>query len=332
MAGDTFERAKLLHKVISAVGWAGKPEEIAEKVKQLERGLPAEDQFAALCVWMGKCSLIHKLEQEQFPNFSREEYQVPDFLSVFDLQAKRIPTLIEVKKTSGIELEPFGSKYYSKLTNYAKLMALPLLIAWYIEDLNLWCLFDIERMQKKNSAFHIDFHTATNNSLLGAIFNDVIFRIKPGLKIQFILRKDAGTEIRDPTTGKLKQFSGVLEEIAYLNPSDKKIITDPLLSKFLELLFYAVDNDSNDSEDEKYVTINFYTTKEENLFAHQLLGVMAFGTAIMRDTPPTWVQVLRGNSFQMDYQSVRNALSAGVKEGAFGMILRQNPVIRPAFL
>ena len=314
------------------IGWAGKPEDIADKVKQLERGLPVEDQFAALCVWMGKCPLIHKLEQEQFPNFSREEYQVPDFFAVFDLATKRMPALIEVKKTSGIEFEPFGSKYYSKLTNYAKLMKLPLLIAWYIEDFNLWCLFDIDRMQTKHGAFHIDFHTATNNSLLGAIFDDVIFRIKPGLKIQFSLRKELGSEVRDQTTGKLNKFSGVLEEIAWLNPNDKRIKTDPLLSKFLELLFYIVDNDSDDSEDEKYVTINFYTTKEENLFAHQLLGVMAFGTAIMRDTTPTWVQVLRGNNFQMDYQSVRNALSAGVKEGAVSMILKQNPVIRPAFL
>jgi len=332
MARETFERAMLLHKIISEVGWAGKPEEIAEKVRQLERGLPAEDQFAALCVWMGKCSLIHKLEQEQFPNLSREEYQVPDFLAVFNLSGKKIPALIEVKKTRSIELQPFGSKLHSKLTNYSKLIKLPLFIAWYIEQFNLWCLFDIERMQKKRGAFHIDFHTATNNSLLGAIFDDVIFRIKPGLKIQFIVRKEPGSDVRDPTTGKLNKFSGVLEKIAWLSPSDKRIKTDSLLRKFLELLFYIVDNDSGDSEDEKHVTINFYTTKEENLFAHQLLGVMAFGTAITRDTTPTWVQVLRGNNFQMDYQSVRNALSTGVKEGAFSMILRQNPVIRPEYL
>ena len=332
MARERFQRAMLLHKAISMLGWAGKPEDIAAKVRQLERGLPAEDQFAALCVWMGRCSLIHKLGQEQFPNLSREEYQVPDFLAVFDLSSKKVPALIEVKKTNGIRLAPFGSKYYSKLTNYAKLMKLPLLIAWYIERFNLWCLFDIERMQRKRSAFHIDFHTATNNSLLGAVLDDVIFRIRPGIKAQFSVRKESGSEIRDPMTGELLKFSGILEEIAWLNSSDKRMNTTPSLRRLLEFLFYVVDNDTKDSENDEYVTLTFYTTKEENLFAHQLLGVMAFGTAILRVATPSWIEVLKSDGFQMDYQSVREALSTGVKEGAVSMILKQNPVVRPEFL
>lgn len=332
MARERFQKAMLLHKAISMLGWAGKPEDIADKVRQLERGLPVEDQFAALCVWMGRCSLIHKLEQEQFPNLSREEYQVPDFLAVFDFSTKKVPTLIEVKKTHGIRLAPFGSKYYSKLTNYAKLMKLPLLIAWYIEGLNLWCLFDIGRMQRKRSAFHIDFHTATNNSLLGVIFDDVIFRIRPGIKAQFNVRKEPGSEIRDPTTGELREFSGVLEEIAWLNSSDKRMNTTPSLRRLLEFLFYVVDNDTSDSENDEYVTLTFYTIKEENLFAHQLLGVMAFGTAILRDATPSWIELLKSDGFQMDYKSVREALSTGVKEGAITIILRQNPVVRPEFL
>jgi hypothetical protein len=332
MAREIFDKAMLLHKAVSALGWTGKPEDIADKVRQLERGLPAEDQFEALCIWMGRCSLIHKLEQEQYPKLSREEYQVPDFFVLFDLSTKKVPALIEVKKTEGTILDPFGSKYYSKLTNYAKLMKLPLLIAWYIEALNLWCLFDIERMQKKNNAFHIDFNTATNNSLLGAIFDDVIFRIKPGIKIQFSIRKEPGSEVRNSATGELQKFTGMLEEILWLNSSDKRMDADPLLSKFLELLLCVVENDSSENENEKYVTLTFFTTKEENLFTHQLLGLMAFGTTILREATPSWIEVLKSNSFQMEYQSVRTALSAAVKEGAISLIVRQNPVVRPEFL
>lgn len=332
MSREIFEKAMLLHKAISMLGWAGEPEDSADKVKQLEHGLPAEDQFAALCVWMGKCSLIHKLEQEQFPNLSREEYQVPDFLAVFDLATKKMPALIEVKKTSGIRLEPFGGKYYSKLTNYAKLMNLPLLVAWYIENFNLWCLFDIERMQKKRSAFHIDFHTATNNSLLGVMFDDVIFRIKSGLKVQLDVRKEPGSEIRDPTTGELRRFTGVLEEISWLNNKGEKINATPSLRRFFEFLFYIVENGTRVSENNEYVTMTFYTTKDENLFTYQLLGVMAFGMAILRDTTPSWIEVLKHDGFQMDFKSVRDALSIGVKEGAVSIILKQNPIIRPEFL
>jgi ATP/maltotriose-dependent transcriptional regulator MalT len=57
MARERFQRAMLLHKAISMLRWAGKPEDIADKVRQLERRLSAEDQFSALCIWMGRCSL-----------------------------------------------------------------------------------------------------------------------------------------------------------------------------------------------------------------------------------------------------------------------------------
>ncbi|GAG58290.1 unnamed protein product [marine sediment metagenome] len=105
-----------------------------------------------------------------------------------------------------------------------------------------------------------------------------------------------------------------------------------MLGKLLESIFYLVDNDESESEDEKYVTLTFYTTREENLFAHQLLAVMAFGTAILSNDKLNWLEVIKNNKFRMDYLSVRSAFSKGIEKGAIAAIIKQNPVVRPQFL
>lgn len=70
---------------------------MAQRVQRLDIGLLAEDEFAVICSWLGKCSLIHKLDQQQTPKSSRENYQVPDLLAVFDTGHNQYKVLIEVK-------------------------------------------------------------------------------------------------------------------------------------------------------------------------------------------------------------------------------------------
>jgi hypothetical protein len=66
--------------------------------------LPCKDEFAAVCGWLGKCRLLHKLDQQQIPLSSRDEFQVPDLLAfVFDA-TKGSPVLIEVKSNTARKL------------------------------------------------------------------------------------------------------------------------------------------------------------------------------------------------------------------------------------
>jgi len=329
---EQFTRAMMISQACSSLGWGENPREIVNKVNQLLRGLPKEDEFIALSTWMGKCSLIHKLDQEQFPSLSRDNYQVPDLFALYDFNGRNVPVLIEVKKTSDIRLEPFSNAYYSRLANYASLMHLPLLIAWYIERPNVWCLFELERMTRKRTAFHIDFQTATHNNLLGVLADDVILTLHKGIQLLFRIRKDPKTVIRDSANGKVKKFSGIMEEIVWVSPRGQQTNCSPNLRNFLELVFRMVDNDSTDSEDETHITITFYTTKEEGLFAHQLLGLMAFGSPLPEGKSPTWLEVIRNNRFRMDYHSVREAASEGVRSGIIKWVIRQNPAILPEFL
>ncbi|OGO22377.1 MAG: hypothetical protein A2Z28_02385 [Chloroflexi bacterium RBG_16_51_9] len=328
---ETFESALLIHKACSMLGLGASPEKIAEKVRQLQRGLPKEDEFVALCLWMQKCPLIHKLEQEQFPDLSKEKYQVPDFLTVLNVSNKHIPVLIEVKKTDDVKTK-FTAAYHARLTSYAKLLKLPLLIAWHIEKFNMWCLFDVERMQKQKTAFHIDFSTAIKNNLLGVLFDDVIIKLKPENKILFRVRKDPGSEVRDTDTGELKKFSGIMEEAVFVSAGNQKVALNSEWGRLFELLLGLVDNDQTEVEDEEYVTMTFYTTREESLFTHQLLGIMAFGVSAFSGHKPNWLGVMKKNQFIMDYPSLNSSLSAGVKNGAISMIGRLKPVVLPKFL
>lgn len=59
--------ARLLHEAIQQMGWSTDPTLLINRVKRLDLGLPAEDEFIFIISWLGKCSLAHKLDQSQFP-------------------------------------------------------------------------------------------------------------------------------------------------------------------------------------------------------------------------------------------------------------------------
>ena len=59
-------RARLIYDVMAELGLAGKAATVAEKIKRLELGLPVEDECILLLSWLGKCKLIHKLDQLAF--------------------------------------------------------------------------------------------------------------------------------------------------------------------------------------------------------------------------------------------------------------------------
>eukprot|EP00657_Telonema_sp_P-1_P010305 TRINITY_DN4667_c0_g1_i1.p1 TRINITY_DN4667_c0_g1~~TRINITY_DN4667_c0_g1_i1.p1 ORF type:complete len:108 (+),score=39.45 TRINITY_DN4667_c0_g1_i1:224-547(+) len=76
----TDDSDRLIQEVLSELGWDEDPKTIANKVRQLDQGLPAEDEFTAICNWLGRARLVHKLDQHQAPVASRNFYQVPDCL------------------------------------------------------------------------------------------------------------------------------------------------------------------------------------------------------------------------------------------------------------
>ena len=89
---------RLVHESLEQLGWTADARSIAERVHRLNIGLPLEDEFSIICGWLGQCSLVHKLDQQQYPSSSKDTFQVPDLLANFNVRgAGDISVLIEVK-------------------------------------------------------------------------------------------------------------------------------------------------------------------------------------------------------------------------------------------
>ena len=105
--------------------------QFVDRFKALDRGLPSEDEFIALSVWMGNCEIIHKLDQRGYPEDFKNRYEIPDLLAVYRYNDISIPVLIQVKKINLARPESitqqklkFSEKYsadnknhYANLTN-----------------------------------------------------------------------------------------------------------------------------------------------------------------------------------------------------------------------
>src|SRR6185295_1227746 len=110
---------------------------------------PAEDHFMLLLNWLGRCHLVHRLDQLQLPPRKASAYRVPDLFADFFYEGGDTPVLIEVKKTHKDKVK-WTEKYLYALKQYAELVQLPLLVAVQWQDGGLWTLNDISLFQKAN--------------------------------------------------------------------------------------------------------------------------------------------------------------------------------------
>ena len=171
------DAARLIQSVLAELGWKADAKTVAESVHRLDIGLPIEDEFSVLCGWLGKCRLIHKLDQQQVPVRSREQFQVPDLLACFTTQRPSSPLLIEVKSnTTGVL--SFKPDYLARLRRYSDLIQAPLLIAW--KHHSLWTLFEASHLRMAKRNLNISFSKAMNENLLSALAGDVAYKIGAG--------------------------------------------------------------------------------------------------------------------------------------------------------
>ena len=96
--------ARLMFEAIQQLGRDADPLSLSDRIKRLELGIPAEDEFAFILSWLGKCILIHKLDQNQYPPESVGKLQVPDLFACFVKDDVSVPVLIEVKVSNKTKL------------------------------------------------------------------------------------------------------------------------------------------------------------------------------------------------------------------------------------
>jgi len=178
----TIETAHAAYEALSRLGFAvGRPEDVASILSRLDAGLPHEDEFIAIVSWLGRCPLVHRLDQQQ-GMASREVFKIPDLMALFRSGDDVKPFLIEVKTTNRDSLK-WSTTYHTKLTRYAKSLDIPLLLAWKYRPMGMWTLCDITHLKP---GVRFEFTEAMRQNLMGVLAGDIQIVLKPGLGIHFV--------------------------------------------------------------------------------------------------------------------------------------------------
>jgi hypothetical protein len=138
-----------------------------------ERGVPAEDELSVVFHWLGRCKLVHKLDQSPYPPRALSDLQAPDLLAAFEVEGATIPVLIEVAELSAGGVPSWEPSYVDALQRYATLLELPLLIA--LKYLTFWTLFEARHLRVVNDKLTISFSEAMSETLLGLLAGDFFF-------------------------------------------------------------------------------------------------------------------------------------------------------------
>jgi len=256
---------RLIHETLEAVGWDADADRIAEQVKRLDIGLPTEDEFAVLCSWLGKCEILHKLDQHQMPRFSAIAFQVPDILAYFSSQPLRHPVLIEIKRKSSNTLS-FRPDYLARLEHYAELVRMPLLIAWKFHS--LWVLFEAKHLKKAKRNFNITLEEALKENLFGVLAGDVAYKIGSGAGIHLRFQKEELLSTELTEQGNNESWRMRITDVAFTGRGGEPIED---LSPDVQSLFTTWDLEAKEDHAEDHIWVRHVAADDGIQFAHTAL-------------------------------------------------------------
>lgn len=315
---------RLIQDVLAELGYEADAEAVAERVRRLDIGLPVEDEFSVVCAWLGKCQLLHKLDQHQVPIASKQEFQVPDLLAKFSTQTSKSPVLIEVKSKKD-KLLSFKPEYMGRLQNYADLVGMPLLVAWKFHS--VWMLFEVRHMKKADKNFNITLDTAMRENLLGVLAGDVAYKIGAGAGVHLRFRKDKllGTEKTDD--GYAEQWAMTIDDVSF---TDREGARRTDLDGEVQSLFTAWDLEDKEEHTDSHVHLHFVAGEDGMQFAHTAL-VRLLSWESPHDDRPHWRGLLRKEQVTANVASFSAALDRAFRQKVVSHIFSFQPHTTPEF-
>ena len=316
---------RLIQDVLAELRYDADAAAVAERVRRLDIGLPVEDEFSVVCAWLGKCQLLHKLDQHQVPIASKQEFQVPDLLAKFSTQTSRSPVLIEVKSKND-KLLSFKPDYLKRLQNYADLVSMPLLVAWKFHS--VWMLFEVRHMKKADKNFNITLNTAMQENLLGVLAGDVAYKIGAGAGIHLRFRRDKllGTEKTDD--GHDEKWAMTIDDVSF---TDREGARRTDLDGDVQSLFTAWDLEDKEEHTDSHIHMHFVAGEEGMQFAHTAL-VRLLNWESPHDDRPHWRGLLRKEQVTVNVASFSAALDAAFRQKVVSHVFYFQPHAMPDFL
>lgn len=314
---------RLIQEVLAELGRDADPRQIAQQVRRLDLGLPAEDEFVAVCGWLGKTRLIHKLDQHQAPSQSRGDYQVPDLLAMYENSA---PVLIEVKSKKAPTLS-FRPDYLARLQNYAEVMQVPLLIAWKYHG--IWTLFEARHMTKAKKNFNIRFDAAIKENLLGILAGDVAYKIAPGAGVHLRFKKEKLLTSEATEEGLNEQWQLRLDKVGFTSSGGKPADS---LDNDVTTLFTTWDLSEHQVHSESHVEMQFLAGEDDGMvFGHMAL-VHLLNWPLQDGGQINWRHAIRRESVVSNMTNFTQTLQRALEQKVVRIIMNQQPISWPEFV
>jgi Holliday junction resolvase len=165
------------------------PRKLAERIKQIDLGFTAEDELQAILVWLGRCSVCHKLENVAFVSKGKAQVGVPDVLAVFDVVNSNFCTVIEIKTSIKSTLH-WSAKYVEGFLRYQEITGIPVLIAWKHPQLGIWTINDIAVFERTQNAYKLTLERAFKENLMGILAGDVCYQLVDGVGLHITYQKE----------------------------------------------------------------------------------------------------------------------------------------------
>lgn len=324
--------AHFVYEAMIDLGWEiQNASEITDRVQRLALGLPAEDELCVILDWLGNCRLIHKLDQMQAPQASKDQYRVPDLLAIFSLHGRDVPVLVEVKVSNERRLS-WRPDYFEALRRYGQVLGLPVLVAWKATSTGVWFLIDIDRFQKPNKNYRLTLEAAAKANLLGALAGDFIVQLQPGLGMKLTLHNvhSLTTDIQTDESS-----TAVLLEIAdaeFIAPSGEPIRK---LGAGIWTLFWATGPTEEQEEiDQGYKIKLSIPPHGASAWAHAAITtILALDEgAAGAPSPFHWHRILQKRNYPITSSALNEAAVDGIKDGTVRYLFRQIPDVSPRFL
>jgi Holliday junction resolvase len=324
---ELYKVAALAYKIYHEQGGVSldlDPSRIRSKLRQLNRGLPAESEFTALALWSGRCKYIHKLDRDILPKDCA--YEIPDFLCIFEVDGRTIPLLVEVK-TSRNQVRSFGKKYCSTLQSFADRLGLPILIALKFTcfDPSWWVLFELQRMVTSRGTGKANIIEIMKQNLSSRLLGDFSFQIRQGSTLAMRISKE---KVERDDAGSIVSMVGAIEDVYWETADGKRVEWVSLL----DLLFMLTQDDVKVEEYPSHVVQKFHKVGDDAAFAHWALP-FAFSPRryFGREAIP-WDRMIREHEFSFSLADVEQTVRRAQERGLAGPIVWLQPQDVPHFL
>ncbi|WP_290705340.1 hypothetical protein [Amphritea sp.] len=317
---------RLIHESLEQLGWDADVEKLSDRVKRLNIGIPLEDEFSIICGWLGKCHLVHKLDQQQYPKSSGETYQVPDLLASFSrTDGSSSTVLIEVKYCKN-NVMSFKPDYFAKLKAYSELLNLPLLIAW--KRWNIWCLVSIDEFRKATKNYNLSFNDAMRNNLLSSLAGDFSYSLSVNAGVHISARKEKLIGVVETEGERNENWHMVIDDVYFTNGKSEQVRD---LSPTAQQVFFSWDLKEDQTLTETHAIMHHICKESSGLFAHMALTrLLSFHS--QEDEGVHWRGHLRDDKAISNISDYRTGIEENMRAGIVHHIFDIQPNNVPVFM